>query len=140
MSSTPATTRRAGLLGLVPLSVLAAPMVLAAWAVGGSSLAAGVGVAVGAALFVGLLADGVVWLTGVATPFERLLAAMGVRGFLAATLLLVAVKGLAVDPKVAVAVATPLYLSLVAGEVLSAMRLSNRSMADATAANGEGAC
>lgn len=126
--------------GLAPLVVVAAPMGVAAWVYGGSALLGGVAAAVGLTLFIALASDWLVRLAGIHTPVERLLAAMGVRGASAAAILLVAIKGLQVEPKLAVLVAAPLYLSLIAGEVLVALRLTGADPAGERSLRGEGAC
>ncbi|MEQ8846355.1 hypothetical protein [Botrimarina sp.] len=118
--------RSATLTGLVPLGLLAAPMIVGGWAWGGEVLAIGVSLAVVAAAAIALACDALVGLTGLRAPVERLLVAMGVRGTAAVAALLFVVHGLGVAPKVAVAIAMPLYLSLIAGEVLTALGLAKQ--------------
>lgn len=117
---TPLSPERRMLFAATPLLAVGLVVYRLAWWLSGSdaaSLAAG-GVLVAASIFV------VVELSlirlGVERPVDRMLFTMLLRGFAGLAAVTAGVVVLGADPKLVVSIATPLYLSLVAGEVLSA--------------------
>lgn len=114
------TADRRLLISLLPVLGVGVLVLVAGAAVGGLSVATVAAVGLATTLLVFALAESAAWLSGTENPVFRMLLTMGVRAGLAAAAIVLAVKSSGVEPRTIVMVALPLYLSLIAGEVMLA--------------------
>ncbi|TWT48850.1 hypothetical protein [Botrimarina hoheduenensis] len=114
-------------LPLIPLvGIGAVVIVVAAWLGGVEATrmaVAGVLIAVGLHGAAEALAAALAWLTGGLGSLERMLFTMLVRATGAMMVVLIAIAGLGLEPKLVALIALPIYLSLIAGEAIGAMQL-----------------
>lgn len=106
---------------LTIVSLVGALVTLGAWAVAGSIGLQVAAVAWGVTVLIALVTEGLLLVATIADPVQRMFASMFVRGVGAAVAIL---AGLAAgcEPKALALIALPMYLSLVAAEVIDALR------------------
>lgn len=120
------------LLGVAPILVAGAVVLPAAAIFGGPSSAVIAACGVCATFAIYVVAESVAKFSRIERPLERMLLTMGVRGMLAVTAVLAAMAIEGIEPKVVALVAVPLYLSLIAGEAISATMMAQPKLKSAS--------
>src|SRR5690349_11207874 len=120
------------LLGVAPILVAGAVVLPVAAIFGGPTAAVIAACGVCATFAIYVIAESVAKFSRIERPLERMLLTMGVRGMLAATAVLAAMVIDGIEPKVVALVAVPLYLSLIAGEAITATMMAQPKLRPAS--------